>query len=211
MLCLYAFSGDARKELARIWLNEIDYALAPYDGVLDVLGLAVEGFHDAQALLGRRTGASRDQHKHGDVCTDTWSQMEHLSTAVVSGISALKARFEKEVEHRQTSEARLESLNARTLELERDCAEKDAELKTLRDDRARLLESIAGINKTSNCVLAAVNGLSERCDHQTEQLAELTRQNAVLVDVVEHCRSSDDGKNAKSQCRCCKVGKKWVI
>ena len=179
-----------------------------------MLGLAVEGFHDAQSLLGRRSGASSDHHKHGDVCTDTWSEMEHLSTAVVSGVSALKARFEKEVERRQTSEARLEALNARTLELEKDCADKDAELKTLRDDRARLLESIAEINQTSTSVLAAVNGLSERCDRQTEQLAELTRQNAVLVDVVEECRGSDDGKDAKSrskQCRCCKVGKKWVI
>lgn len=214
MLFLDVFSGDARKELARIWLNEIDYALAPYDGVLDVLGLAVECFHDAQALLGNTGGAPSEEHRDCHRDRDTWSEVELLTTKLIRGILALKSRFEKEIESRHANEARLETLNSRALQLEKKCAEKDAELQQLRDDHAHLLENIAGMNKTSNSVLAAVNVLSEQCDRQTDQLTELTRQNTLLMGTVEQCRDTDEAKDAKSQhrhCTCGKTGKKWVI
>ena len=249
-LFICAFSSDTRKELTKIWLNEIDYALAAYDGVLDVLGLAVEGFSEALALLGTDGGTPGDQHK------DTWSEIEQLSSSVVSGISTLKSRIEEEAECRQENQARLETLATREIRLEQECAEKDAELQVIRKkigekdvelelmrkdleekdaeiqivrkdcaekdteiqivrkDRARLLDKVAGLNKTSDSVLASVDVLSERCKCQNDQLTELTQQNATLKETARQFKDTDKAIGANPQhkhCTCCKTGKRWVL
>ena len=244
------FSSDTRKELTKIWLDEIDYALAAYDGVLDVLGLAVECFNEALAQLGSYGVSPGDQHN------DTCSEIEQLSSSVISGILTLNSRIEEESECRQAYEARLEMLATRELQLEKDCAEKEAalqiirkdcaekdaelqiirkdcaekeaelqiirkdcaekdtEIQTVRKDRARLLDNVAGLNKTSDPVLAAVDALTERCKCQNDQLTELTQQNTSLKVVVRTFKDSEKANGAITQhkhCTCCKTGKKWVI
>ena len=249
-LFICVFSSDTRKELTKIWLDEIDYALAAYDGVLDVLGLAVEGFNEALVLLDTDGGAPGDQHK------DTWSEIEQLSSSVVSGISTLKSRIDEESECRQENQARLETLATRELQLEnycaekdaelqiirkdlaekdaelhlmrkdleekdaeihmlrKDCAEKDTEIQIIRKERTRLLDQVAGLNKTSDSVLASVDVLSERCKCQNDQMTKLTQQNATLKETVRQFKDTDKAIGAKPQrkhCTCCKTGKKWVI
>ena len=204
-----------------------------------MLGLAVEGFNEALSLLGTDGGAPGDQHK------DTWSEIEQLSSSVVSGISTLKSRIDEASECRQENQARLETLATRELQLEnycaekdaelqiirkdlaekdaelqlmrtdleekdaelhkmrKDCAEKDTEIQIIRKERTRLLDQVAGLNKTSDSILASVDVLSERCKCQNDQLTKLTQQNSTLKETVRQFKDTDTA--------IVKTGKKWMI
>ena len=166
-----------------------------------MLGLAVEGFNEALVLLDTARGAPGDQHK------DTWSEIEQLSSSLVSGISTLKSRIDEASECRQKNGARLETLATRELQLEKDCEDKDAELQIIRKKLVEKDAELELMRKDYAEKGAELQLIRKDCAEKDAEIQIVRKDRARLLDQVAGLNKTSDSVLAavdglSKRCKC---------